>query len=274
MAVDKRKGSPSFEQAVLLPATIIECPPIAVFAIRAYKNTVNGPQCFAQENAEKTSKHLGRRVSISDAPKPAKPIDLATASQIRLLVNTQPPFKKTPEIFEIPVSGSVQDAYNYAKTVLGKELSVTDMLAPGQLVDVIAVTKGKGIEGPVRRWGARVQYRKAHGKRRHVGAISPWSPRMVMWTALLAGQRGYHRRTEINKLILKVSATPEGITSAGGIPNYGVVRSSYVLLKGSVPGAKKRAVMMRFSVRHPLVPEPLPDVQSVSTLSQQGRSRF
>ena len=94
-----------------------------------------------------------------------------------------------------------------------------------------------------------------------------------MWTALMAGQKGYQRRTEANKMVLVVGEDGKEVTPKGGIPNYGTVKSSYILVKGSVPGPKKRAIMVRFGVRAGKKEKALPEVQSVSTKSQQGRGR-
>ncbi|MCK4327800.1 MAG: 50S ribosomal protein L3 [Candidatus Diapherotrites archaeon] len=271
-AIDKQKNSPSFEQKVILPATIIECPPLMVFGVRAYKKTTAGLRCIGQETAAKPAKNLSRKITAPKKPS-EKTIDASTASQIRLLVHTQPTFKKTPEIFEIPVSGTSDEAYKYAKEMLGKEIAVADVFEAGMLVDVIGVTKGKGMQGPVKRWGTRIQYRKAHGKRRHVGSINPWTPTRIMWTSLMAGQKGYQRRTESNKMVLVVGSDGKEVTPKGGIPHYGNMKSNYIIIKGSVPGPKKRALMIRFGVRTPTKERAMPEVQSVSTLSQQGRAR-
>ena len=270
-AVDKHKASPSFEQDLVMAATIIECPPIAVFGIRAYKKTLRGLKCIGQENAVKPSKNLKRKIPV---PKKAgKELDITSASEIRLLIHTQPTFKKTPEVFEIPIAAEPQQAYEYAKSVLGKEIPVTDLFEPGMLVDIVGVTKGRGIKGPVARWGAKIQYRKAHGKRRHVGSLNPWTPKRTMWTALIAGQTGYHKRTEANKMVLKVGTDGKDVTPKSGITKYGVVKSSYIVVKGSVPGPKKRALMVRVGIRQPKTERTPPEVTGISTRSQQGRGK-
>ena len=269
-AVDKQKTSPSFEQEIVMPATIIECPPIAVFGIRAYKKTLRGLECIGQENSTKTSKNLKRKIPVPK--KEGKALDITSASEIRLLIHTQPTFKKKPEIFEIPVAGEPQAAYEYAKGVLGKEIPVAELFEPGMMVDVVGVTKGRGIKGPVARWGAKIQYRKAHGKRRHVGSLNPWTPKRTMWTALIAGQTGYHKRTEANKMVLKVGEDGKEVTPTSGITKYGVVRSNYIILKGSVPGPKKRAPMIRIGVRSHKE-RTLPELTGISTASQQGRAK-
>ncbi|MBN3037459.1 MAG: 50S ribosomal protein L3 [Candidatus Diapherotrites archaeon] len=273
MAVDKYPTSPSFDQTVFIPATIIECPPMTVFGIRAYEMTVNGLNAVTEVWAEKLDKNLKRKTSTpKEHNHDTKKIEekLGTLSEIRLLVHTNPTFKKKPEAFEVLVGGDVKAAWEYAKSVLGKQVKASDVLKAGDCVDAIAITKGKGIQGPVKRWGTKIQYRKAHGKRRHVGVVNPWTPNRTMWTALEAGQMGYHRRTEFNKRILAIGEDGKAITPKGGIPNYGVVKSEYVLVKGSLPGTKKRLVVMRPPAR-PTAEKPAYEVKSISTDSQQGK---
>jgi len=89
----------------------------------------------------------------------------------------------------------------------------------------------------------------------------------------MPGQMGYHRRTMLNLRVLKMGENGKEVTPKGGIPHYGVVKSRYLLIKGSLPGPKKRLVMMRFAIRPPKKEVPAPEVVSVSTISQQGRGR-
>jgi large subunit ribosomal protein L3 len=267
-AFDAYKNSPSFQQTVALAATIIECPPLTCFAVRGYEKTISGLRCVGEAWAEKTEKRLARKTWTPAKPPSADAAGkISSASLFRLLVHTNPKFKKTPEVFEIAFNGPLDEA----RAFLGKQIKVADVFKEGDFVDVLAVTKGHGTEGPVRRWGARIQYRKAHGKRRHVGAINPWHPARVMWTSLQAGQRGTHRRTELNKRVLKIGADGAAVTPRGGSPHYGLVTGDYVILKGSVAGAKKRAVFLRPAIRRPRVERAMPEVKAVSTRSQQGR---
>jgi hypothetical protein len=72
---------------------------------------------------------------------------------------------------------------------------------------------------------------------------------------------GYHHRTEINKKIYRIgSGTDEGnastehditkktITPMGGFPHYGIVKNDFLMLKGSIPGTKKRVITIRKSL--------------------------
>ncbi len=271
MAVDKNKNSPTFEQTIAIPVTILEVPPLVVFGIRVYKQTPYGKKVLTEVYAEKLDKNLARKIKL---PKKAKKIEDLEAkideiSEVRLLVHTKPPFKKKPEVFEIKVGGSPKDALAYAKEKLGKEISIDEVFKEGDYIDVIAVTKGKGVQGPVKRWGIKIQYRKAHGFRRHVGALGPWHPAKTMWRVPQAGQTGFHVRTEVNKVLVKIGKDGKEVTPAGGIPHYGVVKNGYVLISGSVPGSKKRLVMLRSAMRPPEKKKAI-ELVNVSTVSQQG----
>ncbi len=72
---------------------------------------------------------------------------------------------------------------------------------------------------------------------------------------------GYHHRTELNKKIYRIGlgedpnngsteadATHKGITPLGGFPHYGIVKNDFLMLKGSVPGTKKRVLTIRKSL--------------------------
>ena len=274
MAVDKYKNSPTFDQTIAIPATIIEVPPLVVFGIRAYTKTPYGKKVLTEVWAEKLDKNLKRK--ISTPPKKAKhdisvlESQIDKISEIRLLVHTKPPFKKTPEVFEIKVGGDPKAALEYAKEKLGKEITINEVFKEGDYVDVIAVTKGKGVQGPVKRWGIKIQTRKAHGYRRHVGSLGPWHPAKTMWRIPQAGQTGFHVRTEVNKIVLKIGENGDEINPVGGIPHYGLVKNGYILLKGSVPGPKKRLIMLRPALRPPTKEIPVPEIVKISQKSQQG----
>jgi len=153
---------------------------------------------------------------------------------------------------EIACGGKdLKEKEDYAKSLLGKELRVSDVFKVGEFVDASGVTAGRGWQGPVKRFGIAVQRRKATGKRRHVGTLGPFHPAIVAYTVPQAGQMGYHTRTEFNKMIIKIGADGREITPKSGFPHYGIVKNEYVLVRGSVPGPAKRLVKLRVAVRQP-----------------------
>ncbi|KXB02547.1 50S ribosomal protein L3, partial [candidate division MSBL1 archaeon SCGC-AAA261D19] len=138
-------------------------------------------------------------------------------------------------------------------------------------VDAIAVTKGKGTEGPVQRWGVKVQPRKVQQARRHVGTLGPWRPRRIMRSVPNSGQMGYHQRTDCNKRILKMGEDGSEVTPNGGFLRYGPIREEFVMLAGSTPGTTKRLVCLRQAMRPKKgVPTSPPTITHVDTSSQQG----
>ncbi len=178
--------------------------------------------------------------------------------------------KKKHELMEIKMSGEIEKDIEYAREVFGKEIRAGDVFEEGDFVDVTAVTRGKGTQGPVKRWGVMIQDAKARrsGRGRHVGSIGAWTPRRVRWKIPQLGQTGYQQRTEYNKRVFKIGENGEEITPKGGFMKYGMVRKGYILLKGSVPGPKKRLVRISHSIRpHPK--QTIPEIIYISKESQQ-----
>jgi large subunit ribosomal protein L3 len=182
---------------------------------------------------------------------------------LRLIIGMQPTFKKTPEIFEMGYEGTD------ARELLGKELKIDEVLKAGEVVDVIGITKGKGFEGVIKKYGAKLLHHKSEKKRRKQGSVSPWHPAKVTFRALMPGKVGFHQRTEFNKWVLKIGK-PEEVNPRGGFVNFGPVKSDYVMLRGSVPGPKKRLVIMRKAIRKNNLPSVPPEISHISLKSKQG----
>ncbi len=276
IATETYENSPAFGKEVSLPVTVLEAPEVFVFGVRLYEKTAEGLKVLTEVYAEKLPKELGRKIKLPkkyDAKKELEEAEklIEKAEEVRALICTQPKkikLKKTPEILEIPIGGKAKEAWDYAKTVLGKEVHAKDVFEEGKMLDITGVTKGKGTQGPVKRFGITIQRRKAHGHRRHPGAIGSWHPARVLWTAPMAGQMGYQRRTDLNKQLIKIGEDGKEVTPKGGFVNYGEVTSSYLLIKGSIPGTKKRLIVMRESVRNQKQ-KPVPSIKEVVTESQQ-----
>ncbi len=238
--------SPTKGQEVVGAGTVLEAPPIYVYGIRGYKSgNILGDMLVSDEAK---LKELGM--------KKAKKLELndSEVDDVRLLVYTQPDKtligKKHVERFELGLGGKdAKEKLALAKGFLGKELRAKDVFKAGEVVDVVAITKGKGWQGAVKRFGSNLQRPKATGKRRHVGTLGQWHPSYVLYTAPQAGQTGYHKRTELNKSILKISENIDEINPNGGFPHYGFVKNDFIVVKGSVPGPTKRLVKMRVAVR-------------------------
>jgi large subunit ribosomal protein L3 len=84
------------------------------------------------------------------------------------------------------------------------------------------------------------------------------------------GQLGFQQRTEFNKRILRISEDASEITPSGGFLHYGILRSPYVLVKGSIPGPVKRLIRIRPAMRLGEHVVRMPTIQFVSVQSKQG----
>ncbi len=269
LGIDEHEKSVSYSQDITVPVTAIECPNLKVYGARAYSKTNEGLKTIAEITVEKPDKHFRRKVKafkkkhkkregkeskvgmekagFEDFEKKKEDI-----SEVRLLVHTMPYLttigKKKPELTELKISGNVEQQLAYAKERFGNEIKVSEVFKEKQFVDVKAVDKGKGFVGAVKRFGIKMHRPKAK-KRRVVGSIGPWNPSTVMWTVARPGQLGYQTRTEYNKRIIKMSEDTALINPKSGFKNYGIIKNSYLLLSGSVPGSPKRAIALREPMR-------------------------
>lgn len=280
--VDDRKSSVTAGQEISVPATVLEVPPLKIVAVCLYRKTPRGLRCIGTVWTNELPKEIFRRIPAPKKLDPAKGIekyqeciDKKLVDEVRVLACTQPVKsnmpKKTPEIAELRVGGaSVEERWNYAKEILGKEVRASEVFREGQLADVLAITKGKGFQGPVKRWGVKILPRKEEGGRRQVGTLGPWVPPRVMWTVPSAGQMGYHQRCEFNKRILKIGSNGKEVTPRGGFLRYGEIKGDYIILAGSVPGPTKRLVHLRQPIRPTVIGARPPTITYISTRSPQG----
>ena len=277
--VDDEPGSVTKGHEISVPVTVVETPPLRVFCLRAYKQTPYGRVVLGDAFAEKIDEKVRK---IFTLPKKSdgsalKEIEahLDSVCDVRVLAHTMPSScgfgKKVPEVLEIAVGGkSAKEKFEYAKSLLGKEVKVSDFVKDGEFIDTISVTKGKGWQGAVKRFGVDMQRRKATNRYRHVGTLGPWHPPYVMYTVPMAGQTGYHKRTEYNKRVLKVGSAKEKITPNGGFLNYGVVKNDFLLIKGSVGGPAKRLIRFRKALRMQGAKPQKPEIKYISLESKQG----
>ena len=205
-------------------------------------------------------------------------IENGTASDIRVITYTLPENltgvpKKKPDMMENAISGTdLMAKFEYAKSILGSKIHISDVFNSGSMVDVAAITTGKGTQGPVKRWGINLMKSKHSraGSLRQIGTLGPWRPAHVSWRIPQMGQMGYHQRTEYNKRILKIATDSTEINPAGGFLNYGLVRGEFVLIKGSVPGPSKRLIRLREPTRSKVSGMGEPQIVHINTQSRQG----
>ncbi|MCK4669864.1 MAG: 50S ribosomal protein L3 [Nanoarchaeota archaeon] len=248
--LNTKKTSPSYGENLSVPCTIIECPALKIYSARFYKKTnINNLRLAKECLNPKMDKEILRRV-----PKSKKthklPESVDEFAEIRLNVYTQPKLtgigKKKPEIFEVVLSGKKEDQLTYIKEHLDKEINVHDVLKAGQLLDAHAITTGKGFAGAIKRFGIKRKFAKSEKSIRTPGSLGPWKAQQhIMYRVAHAGRMGYHTRTDYNKWLVKIETQPE----LEPVGHYGRVKNPYLLIKGSIPGPKKRLIKLITAVR-------------------------
>src|SRR5919198_421935 len=261
LTIDDREKTPNFGKQLLNPSTVIVTPPVRVIGIRGYKKDLYGQHAIFDVYAKDLPKELPRKFDAKTSDEAFAKAEgmLDSTSAIMAIVAVSPNpvglSQKTPFVFETAISGKdAKSQYDYVKGILGREVKASDIFQVGQNIDVFGITRGKGIEGPVTRFGIKRKQHKSRKSVRAVGTLGPISPAVVMYTVARQGQRGFHQRTEYNKRILIISNTQDdgqsSINPSGGFKHFGLVRGDYIVVRGSVPGVPKRLVKMRQPIRN------------------------
>lgn len=310
-----RPGSKMHKREIVEAVSVVDTPPVVVVGVVGYVETPRGLRSLTTVWAEHLSDEVKRRFyknwykskkkaftkySAKYASQNAEQVERELAritkyaSVVRVLVHTQ--IKKTPlaqkkaHLAEIQINGgSIADKVNWAKENFEKTVAVDSVIEQNENIDVIAVTKGHGFEGVTHRWGTKKLPRKTHRGLRKVACIGAWHPAHVNWTVARAGQNGYHSRTSINHKVYRVGKgddeangatefdrTKKTITPLGGFVRYGEIKNDFVILKGSIPGPRKRIVTLRKSLYTQTSRRALEEVtlKWIDTASKFGKGRF
>ena len=116
---------------------------------------------------------------------------------------------------------------------VGQEIKA-DIFEEGDLVDVVAISKGKGTQGAIKRWNYG-RGPASHGSKSHrvAGARAAGSdPARVFKGRKGSGKMGHDRVTIQNVKLVKVNT-----------------EDSYILVKGGVPGPKGGLVEVKQAVK-------------------------
>ena len=223
---------------ISVPVTILEVPNMKIFSVRVYKNGKVMTEFIVSKDKE-----LKRKLKL---PKEVRSLDkIKDYDDIRVIVYSIPrqiELKKTPDFIELGISG--KDKLEIVKNLMNKEISLKDVLKWG-LVDVRGLTKGKGIQGPVRRFGITLKSHKSEKGVRNPGSLGPWHPNYVTFRVPMAGQLGMFTRVHYNlKVIDSGNIKEKDINKKGGFRHYGMIRGNYIILAGSVQGPQKRQVLV------------------------------
>ncbi|HLC81055.1 MAG TPA: 50S ribosomal protein L3 [Candidatus Nanoarchaeia archaeon] len=264
---DNRTKSLTKGEDIFCPVSIVECPPMKVAGVAFYKKSADGLKKSATIMSPNPDKELVRKISLVKKSQSLE--NLAVFDDLRLLVYSTPAKTgigtKKPKMIELALGGNKEEKLNYAKQVMGKEINVSTIFEAGNQVDVHGVNKGKGWQGTVKRMGVPLRQHKAEKTKRGIATLGSWTPKRVEFTVAQAGKMGYHLRTEYNKLVMKIGDNGAKVTPTGGIPNYGVVKNNYLLLKGSIVGPQKRALVLTPAIRpNHKIPKTAPEVRYLS----------
>ena len=116
---------------------------------------------------------------------------------------------------------------------LGQEVKA-DIFTVGEMVDVSGVSKGKGFQGVIKRFG-QSRGPMGHGSQYHrgVGSLGTLLPMHVLKGKKLPGHMGHKLVTVQNLEIVEID-----------------LENNIILVKGNVPGPKKSLVIIKSAIKH------------------------
>ena len=260
VSIDDHEQTPNHGKQLVTIGTVIVTPPFVVIGIRGYSKDVNGLHASFDVYAKDTPKNVEKafKIKVNDEGIENAEKSLRKIKQIFAIVTITPRLvgleQKKPYVFEIAVKGGdIQKQFTFVKELLGKEIKIDQVFESGSIVDAAAITKGKGWQGVIYRWGVKRKQHKSRKTVREVGSLGPISPQSVMYTVPRAGQTGFHQRIEYDKRIMIMSNTEKNefkINPDGGYKHFGNVSGDFIVVKGSVPGTYRRLIKLRHQIRN------------------------
>lgn len=242
---DNTENSMTKGKKIFIPVTILEIPNMKIFSVRFYKHGK-----VMKDVIVSNDKELKRNLKV---PKEVKPFDSQIPKEydnIQCIVYSLPKqtsLKKTPDMIELAIQAD--NKLEFVKSSIGKEISVKEFLH-SDLLDVRGLTIGKGLVGTVKRFGIALKQHKTEKGVRRPGSLGPWHPARVTFVTPMAGQLGMFTRVHYNlKVISSGNIAEKNINPASGFRHYGKIKSSYILLKGSVQGPAKRQILLTQAFR-------------------------
>jgi large subunit ribosomal protein L3 len=233
---------------------------LKIIGVRGYTETTYGRNAVFDAFAKDSDKFLSKKAPFKFKEGKLEEIN-SHVDKIKHVVavvssypNSASLSQKKPFVWEIPIGGKdTKSKIDYVVNNFGKQVNIKDVFEAGQFIDISAITRGKGVEGPITRFGVKRKQHKSRKSVRALGTLGPISPAVVTYTVPRQGQRGFHQRTEYNKRILIISNSDKDgdfkINPKGGFEHYGLVKNDYIIVKGSVAGVPKRLIKMRFPIR-------------------------
>lgn len=221
--IGKKVGMTSIYDAdrKAIPCTVVEAGPCVITQIKTTENDgYSAVQLAYGEKKEKNTSNpmMGHFKKAGATPK-------------HVLWET--------EVFELNTYKKVEGengAVSYeevkgGEVKLGAKVDVS-MFRPGDYVDVVGTSKGKGFQGVVKRHGFAGVGGQTHGQHnrgRHPGSMGPGStPGHVFKGMRMAGQTGNARVKVQNLEVLRVIPEKNLIVISGAIPGH---RGGYVFIE-------------------------------------------
>ncbi|KAG8491209.1 hypothetical protein CXB51_014358 [Gossypium anomalum] len=192
--------------------TIIETPPMVIVGLVGYVKTPRGLRSLNTVSAQHLSEEVKRQFYKHWCKSKKKAFVKYSKQYIRKMKGLK---QKKAHLMEIQVNGgTIADKVDFAYKFFEKQVPIDAVFQKDEMIDIIGVTKGKGYEGVVTRWGVTRLLRKTHRGLRKVACIGAWHPARVSFTVARAGQNGYHHRTEMNKKVYRVGKVGDETHSA------------------------------------------------------------
>ena len=261
VSIDDREKVPNAGKQLVSLGTVLVTPPVIILGIRGYSKDHDGRHAEFDVYAEDIPKSISKEISLVNKQENAlenAEKRLKKIKEIFAIVAVSPRAagleQKKPYVFEASVSGGdIQKQFIHVKELLGKEIKIDQIFETGATVDVAAITKGKGWQGVIQRWGVKKKQHKSRKTVREVGSLGPISPQSIMYTVPRAGQMGFHQRVEYDKRIMVMGNANDKqikINPDGGFKHFGLVKGDFIILKGSVPGTYRRLIKLRSQIRN------------------------
>ncbi len=243
---DNTPDSMTKGKQIIVPSTIIEIPGLKILGVRFYKNGVVAQDILSNSLDKELKSKLKLPKNYSKKIEEVKSEDYDDISVVAYSQVKKTGIKKTPDIAEFGLVGTKEEKFNFVKDKIGKDILASEILEDKQLVDIRGLTRGKGLQGPVKRFGIHLKDHKSEKGQRRPGSIGPWHPARVTFRVPMAGQLGMFTRAHYNFKIIKIGGKEDPIKD---IKNYGNTKSDYILVRGSVQGASKRQLIVSFPLR-------------------------
>lgn len=261
---DNTPDSMTKSKRIIVPVTVIECPSMKIFSVRLYKNgkvvreVLNEGldkeliRVVRMPGKESKNKKANAKETIEKLEKENKE-EVEDIKVIAYSEAKKTAIKKTPDLSELGLTGSLQEKIAFVKEHLSKEISITEVFSKG-VVDIRGLTTGRGFQGTVKRFGVRLRFHKSEKGVRRVGSIGAWHPTGVKFRVPMPGQMGYQTRITYNLPIIASKKISEQDTITKEISkrmfsNFGDLRTDYLILAGSIQGPAKRQVLITSSLR-------------------------